>query len=64
MDDPGLKNLSDFDKQFPDEQACRDYLEKSRWKGTSPVLIVRRIRCITSPMKSATSAGCAGSNSR
>lgn len=28
-----IKNLFDFVAQFPDEQACIDYLEKLRWNG-------------------------------
>ncbi len=28
-----FKSLYDFEKQFPDEKACRDYLEKLRWNG-------------------------------
>ena len=29
----GFKNLMDFDKRFPDEQACREHLEHIRWNG-------------------------------
>lgn len=28
-----FKSLADFDKRFPDEQSCRNYLEKMRWNG-------------------------------
>ncbi len=30
---PKLNNLSDFDREFPNEQACRDMFEKIRWNG-------------------------------
>lgn len=30
-DSPRLSNLSDFERQFPNEQACRDYFERLRW---------------------------------
>jgi transposase-like protein len=33
MNDPGFKNLTDFHKRFPDEAACRAYLEHYRWNG-------------------------------
>lgn len=28
-----FKSLYDFNKEFPDEEACRNYLEKLRWNG-------------------------------
>lgn len=28
-----LRGLADFDKKFPDEQSCIEYLEKMRWNG-------------------------------
>lgn len=33
MNDPGFKSLADFHKRFPDEAACRDFLERYRWNG-------------------------------
>ncbi len=33
MFDGKIKSILDFDKAFPNEQACIDYLEHIRWKG-------------------------------
>jgi|GEM_PF-3293832 len=31
---PGFTNPTGFHKHFPDEDSCREYLERIRWKGT------------------------------